>query len=277
VDARAVSAILRRHMAARGIGAKELAETLDEDPLVLNTVLYPTTTYITILEMMCGALGIKMDFVPAPGGEARMMAVQAAQMPFSNEIDRTLAVDLAERAVRWLRHNEPPAKTGAAMMSDTDIEYAINNRWLVVEPYNRELLQPASLDVCIGDTFFPPGAAVHGRPKAKVHLFTPGQFCLGATAERIALPHDMAAHVSGKSTWERHGLFIVPGSVAPGFNGVLTLKIKNLSEDPVGVPHGAPIAQVSFTRLTSHATRPYGHPGLGSHYQAQHRAAPYAY
>jgi dCTP deaminase len=278
VDGQDVAAILRRYMEVRGTTPKKLAQDLDEDPLVLEIALRPRTTYMAVLDMICGGLGLKIDFVPVAGDEESMMRIQAARMPFSDEINRTMAVELAEQAIRYLRHNAPPATMGAAtMLSDTDIDRAIRDRRLVVDPYHRELLQPASLDVRIGTTFVPYKAAVHNRPQARVHLFKPGQFCLGVTDERIVLPHDMAAQVSGKSTWERHGLFVVPGFIAPGFNGVITLAIKNLSEKEIGVPHGVPIAQVSFTQLTSRVTRYYGHPELRSHYQAQSRAAPPAY
>ena len=54
--------------------------------------------------------------------------------------------------------------------------------------------------------------------------------------------------------------------------GTLTLELNNLTRVPIKLYPGLPIAQLSFMTLDRPAQRPYGSPGLGSHYQGQRAA-----
>ena len=45
--------------------------------------------------------------------------------------------------------------------------------------------------------------------------------------------------------------------------------LNNLTRVPIRLYPGLPIAQLSFMTLDQPAQRPYGTPGLGSHYQGQ--------
>ena len=58
----------------------------------------------------------------------------------------------------------------------------------------------------------------------------------------------------------------------PGWRGTLTLELNNLTRVPIKLYPGLPIAQLSFMALDRPAQRPYGSPGLGSHYQGQRAA-----
>jgi dCTP deaminase len=99
----------------------------------------------------------------------------------------------------------------------------------------------------------------------------PDAFLLGCTAETVKLPADLAARIEGKSTLGRRGVavHVTAGFVDPGFQGQLTLELKNLSRTKVFLYPGMLIAQMSVYRLTSPAVRLYGEATLGSHYQGQ--------
>jgi deoxycytidine triphosphate deaminase len=73
------------------------------------------------------------------------------------------------------------------------------------------------------------------------------------------------------SSLGRLGLIVhaTAGFVDPGFKGTLTLEITNLTRVPIVLWPRKPIAQLSFMTLDRAAERPYGHPGLGSHYHGQ--------
>ena len=73
------------------------------------------------------------------------------------------------------------------------------------------------------------------------------------------------------SSLGRLGLIVhaTAGFVDPGWKGTLTLEITNLTRVPIKLWAGKPIAQLSFMTLDAPALRPYGHPGLGSHYHGQ--------
>jgi dCTP deaminase len=69
----------------------------------------------------------------------------------------------------------------------------------------------------------------------------------------------------------RLGLIVhaTAGFCDPGWKGTLTLELNNLTRVPIKLYPGLLIAQLSFMTLDSAAQRPYGSPGLGSHYQGQ--------
>jgi deoxycytidine triphosphate deaminase len=76
------------------------------------------------------------------------------------------------------------------------------------------------------------------------------------------------------SSLGRLGLIVhaTAGFCDPGWRGTLTLELNNLTRVPIKLYPGLPIAQLSFMTLDRPAQRPYGSPGLGSHYQGQRSA-----
>ena len=105
-------------------------------------------------------------------------------------------------------------------------------------------------------------------------MIHPGEFCLGRTLEWVELPADIVARIEGKSSLGRLGLIVhaTAGFCDPGWRGTLTLELNNLTRVPIKLYPGLPIAQLSFMALDRPALRPYGSPGLGSHYQGQRAA-----
>src|SRR5512135_2174376 len=99
----------------------------------------------------------------------------------------------------------------------------------------------------------------------------PGEFVLGATLERVAVPDDLVARLEGKSSLGRLGLLIhsTAGYVDPGWDGYLTLELSNVANLPITLYYGMKIGQISFFRMSSPVDRPYGSPELGSKYQGQ--------
>ena len=97
---------------------------------------------------------------------------------------------------------------------------------------------------------------------------------------RRAGEHNVVEHASeGRRCFGRaperhvHGLGLLvhatAGWIDPGFSGQIVLELKNLSDKPITLRQGQPVAQLVFHQLTRPAQRPYGHPELGSHYQNQ--------
>ena len=172
-------------------------------------------------------------------------------------------------------------------LSDGTIRSLIEAGRIVVDPYDPGQIQPSSIDLRLGDTFRvfhnhrvtaidlrdPPAnlteevAIEEGEP----FVIHPGEFCLGRTLEWVELPDDVVARVEGKSSIGRLGLIVhaTAGFVDPGWKGTLTLELNNLTRVPIKLYSGLPIAQLSFMTLDAPAERPYGSPGLGSHYQGQ--------
>jgi dCTP deaminase len=174
------------------------------------------------------------------------------------------------------------------MLSDTMIHAAIQDGELEVEPYNMDDLQPASLDVHLGDTFLkydgppvidfadpPVGALSHKRFMVNDFWLHPGGFVLGSTLERVRIGNQYSAHFDGRSTLGRLGIMVhvTAGFIDPGFNGNITLEIKNLSETSYRFKAGMGIGQLLFHTMEGRVMRPYGSPGLGSKYDGIQRGA----
>ena len=172
-----------------------------------------------------------------------------------------------------------------SVLSDGTIRRLAEEGRIVIEPWDPSLVQPASVDLRLGDLFRvfhnhrtaaidlrdPPTNLTEEVVSEDVFVIHPGEFVLGRTLERVELPDDIVARIEGKSSIGRLGLIVhaTAGFVDPGFKGTLTLEITNLTRVPIKLYPGLLIAQLSFMTLDAPAERPYGSEALGSHYQGQ--------
>jgi dCTP deaminase len=180
--------------------------------------------------------------------------------------------------------------TSTSVLSDGTIVRLINDGHIKIDPWDPDLVQPASIDLRLGDSFRvfhnhrasaidlrnPPANLTEEVlvPADEPFVIHPGEFCLGRTLEWVELPDDIVARIEGKSSLGRLGLIVhaTAGFCDPGWRGTLTLELNNLTRVPIKLYPGLPIAQLSFMTLDRPAQRPYGSPGLGSHYQGQRAA-----
>jgi dCTP deaminase len=180
----------------------------------------------------------------------------------------------------------------AMVLSDRTIKEQLAEGRIVVDPLDPADIQPSSIDLHLGDDFqvfrnsrYPyidPSREQEGlmeRVTATAEepfVLHPGEFVLGTTVERIALPIDIVARLEGKSSLGRLGLLIhsTAGYVDPGWDGQITLELSNVANLPIVLRPGMKIGQVSFSLMTSPVDRPYGSEGLGSKYQHQKGASP---
>jgi dCTP deaminase len=110
-------------------------------------------------------------------------------------------------------------------------------------------------------------------------ILHPGEFVLGSTVERVALPDDLVGRLEGKSSLGRLGLLIhsTAGFVDAGWDGQLTLELSNVANLPITLYAGMKIGQISFMQMTTSADQPYGSGRLGSKYQGQRGPRPSRY
>lgn len=173
------------------------------------------------------------------------------------------------------------------VLSDRNILRRIKNDSIVVEPFEEENLEPASLDLRLGADFKKP----HARYRNPVALdedkelfdyvemegevsIAPHEFVLATTKESVSIPSDIVAEVLGRSSLGRLGISVhqTAGFIDPGFEGQITLEISNHGPAPVTLREGARICQIVFSELSSPAMEPYGH--KDSQYQNQSGATP---
>jgi len=177
------------------------------------------------------------------------------------------------------------------ILSDRTINEKLRSGELIIDPLGDNAVQPASVDVRLDaeilvfrnswrthiDVMQPADDVVErvyieeGRP----FLLHPGQFALGSTLERVAIPNDVVARIEGKSSLARYGLLIhsTAGFVDPGWDGKLTLEFSNVGILGITLRAGMKIGHISFTQLTTPAENPYGSSALRSKYQGQNGPA----
>ena len=163
------------------------------------------------------------------------------------------------------------------LLSDGTIVKLLEAGVIVMSPAPADQqIQPVSVDLLLSNSW----VRQVGTPREYAYYdrqttVKPGEFLLASTRERVRLPDDLAGIVVGKSTWARRGLLVeAAGLVDPGFDGTITLELKNLSSSPIPLSAGEPICQIKFLEVDAAVLRPYGSDGLGSHYQGQLKTEP---
>lgn len=121
------------------------------------------------------------------------------------------------------------------ILSDKTILSLLREGTLSIAPLQENQIQPASVDIRLGDTFSVVEDSstailtlsqkmIYKEIHADKYLLLPGQFVLATTMEYISLPDNLTAFVEGRSSLGRMGLFIQnAGWVDPGFSGEITL------------------------------------------------------
>ena len=178
------------------------------------------------------------------------------------------------------------------LLSDRDILTEIDGGRVQLDPFERSMIQPSSIDVRLDKFFrvFDNHKYPHIDPAAdqsdltreveiasdETFILHPGEFVLGSTYERITLPDDVAARLEGKSSLGRLGLLThsTAGFIDPGFSGHVTLELANVATLPIKLYSGMKIGQLCFFRLSSPAEHPYGSAKYGSRYQGQRGPTP---
>jgi dCTP deaminase len=178
------------------------------------------------------------------------------------------------------------------VLSDKSIKDEIIAGRIQLEPLDFADIQPASIDIHLGDGFRvfrnsryafidpaidqPELTELITATIDEPFVLHPGEFVLGTTLEYVVLPDDILGKLEGKSTLGRIGLLIhsTAGYVDPGWRGHLTLELSNVANLPILLSPGMKIGQISFERMSTPVERPYGSAELGSHYQGQRGPTP---
>ena len=155
------------------------------------------------------------------------------------------------------------------VLSDGTIKRILSDNTLVIEPLTPEQIQPASVDIRLGNTFSvvddTPSGIIKLNSEIKyktittdTYLILPGQFVLATTMEYFKLPDNLTAFVEGRSSLGRMGLFIQnAGWVDPGFQGEITLELYNANRCAIELKAGRRVGQLVFAEMDAAALHPY--------------------
>lgn len=178
-------------------------------------------------------------------------------------------VDFGIGILEYARENRELKGRAIMILSDGAIRNRVAAGTLAISPLEEEQIQPASVDIRLGNTFSVVEDSSSGiitmekeirykTIQAETYLLLPGQFVLATTMEYIALPDDLTAFVEGRSSLGRMGLFIQnAGWVDPGFEGEITLELFNANRCAIELRAGRRIGQLVFSEMDGPAHNPY--------------------
>jgi dCTP deaminase len=172
--------------------------------------------------------------------------------------------------------------------------------WLTIDPFDIDILQPASFELAVGNSFARfrhgglGGAMLSQMGPKRLSdlderdyevtanlglgdeiLVSPGEMIILATDRYVMVPKGLGLFVQGKSSVGRKAQLIhMAGFVDPEFEGVIMLEPCNFAPFPVIYTVGEPICQVTATTLLHPTQHGYGTAELGSRYKGQRIAQP---
>lgn len=168
------------------------------------------------------------------------------------------------------------------ILSDLEIIKEIKNGNIILEPFNIENVQPASVDLKLGNTLKIYIDEVLDPKKENQtteivipeegFIMNPGELYLSSCAENIGISSKLGALVLAKSGIGRLGIDVIVGPAGwtdPGFGNNIpsSLVLEMRATRPVLIYPGMPICQMLFYRIDGVVAKPYGREG--SKYQGQ--------
>lgn len=158
-----------------------------------------------------------------------------------------------------------------SFLSDWDIFEAIERGYIGIEPFKKENVQPASIDLILGEGFLTldeyheengviklDKEPIYNQRHEGIFRLPAGQFALGTTLEYVTLAPNVVAGVQGRSSIGRRGLFVQnAGWIDPGFEGNITLELYNPNKVPIELKPGMRICQLFFGYTRTRAEHPY--------------------
>jgi len=163
-------------------------------------------------------------------------------------------------------------------LSDNDIHAAVKSGDIILEPFDKKRLQPASYDIRLGNVFIindphttsliDPVKGIHPNTHSvevedgKEFILHPGVSILGYSKEFFGSERYLI-EVNGKSSLARIGLLVhnSAGLVNPGHHLNIALELCNLNNVPIVLRPGMEIAQLTFSPLSSETKTDYKEKG----------------
>lgn len=144
-------------------------------------------------------------------------------------------------------------------LSDAQLKAAVADGDLAVEPFDEDNVEPASLDLALGEEAFVASEDEKTRlDDGDVLTLPPGEMVLVLTREHLDLGPQLAGTIGLRSHFSRKGVDLLAGpQVDPGFEGPLHIVLVNLSPSRIVVEYGEPFLTVEFRRLSEPVDEAY--------------------
>ncbi|OYT25858.1 MAG: dCTP deaminase [Candidatus Altiarchaeales archaeon ex4484_96] len=144
------------------------------------------------------------------------------------------------------------------MLGRDEIKKQVKQNNLITE-YNPECLESCGYDLRLGKIYKIKGGPYLGiehrslpqtiQQKYDEYSLNPGEYVLIETIEKVNMPANLAARILPRSTIFRCGAALYTALVDPGYQGTLTMGLKNHSNASFRIQRKAKIAQIVFENV----------------------------
>ncbi len=154
------------------------------------------------------------------------------------------------------------------ILTQTEILQKIKNKEIRISPFKKENVGSASIDLTLSNEFrifkraqkillteTTDAEKLTKKVKQKQITLQPGAFILAKTNEKITLPENICALLSGRSRFARMGLLIDVTAffIHPGVSNHQVFEIKNISHNEIVLKEGLKIAQLILVHTNGNA------------------------
>lgn len=151
------------------------------------------------------------------------------------------------------------------ILVDSQIEEAIAQKGIRIDPFDEKYLEPATYDLRIGNNAaLSTASAPLELSKTPFLVIEPGAMALVESLEIITLGKTFVARLGPKTDLLRGGVHVSTGpQIDPGFTGRIIVNMINLSPRPYTLKYMSPFLTLEFHRLSRTPKRLYSGPHQG--------------
>jgi deoxycytidine triphosphate deaminase len=151
------------------------------------------------------------------------------------------------------------------ILCDRDL-IALCEAGFLVKPYERRLVNPASIDIRVGLNYIREDPSrtwetirIGRTTEASPYHIRPGQFILCETYEELIVPNGYVVELKLKSSLARAGLnHSLAFHFDPGWKGIGTFEFQNITTHQfIPIWYGRPIAQIIVHQTSGLSLKPY--------------------
>ena len=132
------------------------------------------------------------------------------------------------------------------VLSDNDIEQALEHNDLGIEPFIQKNLTPNGYDLSIEEVFI---RSTGEHIKDGIAVIPPLTWFAISTKEFVKMGPQLTSQLWIRSSYARKGILASFGKVDAGFHGTLTFGCFNASDANVEIPIGDRFCQIIFEHL----------------------------
>lgn len=141
-----------------------------------------------------------------------------------------------------------------SILSDSDIEHALETQAVKIVPFIKKNLTPNGYDLSIDEVYIKKTDTVIKEGVATIPALT--WFAI-STTEKVTMGPQISSQLWIRSSYARKGILASFGKVDAGFSGTLTFGCFNASHEPVEIAIGDRFCQIVFEQLSTVAYELY--------------------